>query len=279
MAKKLGLALLICVWHCGAAAQQYTALTNHIQYRICRHGKAGGGEVKAGGFVHLRLWMAGQAAYAGERYWIKIDDEPRRSSLHNALMQLSLGDSAEIALPYAMVLEGMVNLQRIKGLRPADRVSLRVRVLRIVDADIAFDKDYEQFCRQQEQQSQRWIAQYLADNPVFEKRKSGIYARTLRTGSRQSSKGNVMLLAYTGRFLSGAKFDNTPKSGLFRYVRGVPFQMIQGIVMTLAEMSEGSKMQVIIPPALAFGSRGLADIVPPFVPVIYDIEVIKIERQ
>jgi FKBP-type peptidyl-prolyl cis-trans isomerase len=275
MIKKFVFALLMCLG-CGGASAQYETLTNQIQYRICHHDKKGD-KVKAGSFVYMRLWGIGPTVVSGERYWMKIEDEPHRNSLHNALVMLSEGDSAEFVLPYALVLKSLVNLPRLKWARTNDNATLRVRILRVVDANIAYSGDYEEFCKQQEQQSQRWVKQFLAEGPAFEKRKSGVYGRTLHSGN--GKRGNTMLLTYTGRFLNGVKFDNTPQSGAFRYVKGTPMQMIQGIVTTLAEMSEGAKMQVLIPSSLAFGNKGLADIVPPFAPVVYDIEVVKVDKK
>jgi FKBP-type peptidyl-prolyl cis-trans isomerase len=262
----------------GVVAAQYITLTNQIQYRICRQGA--GSRVQAGSFVYLRLGGAGKmSAIAGERYWLKIDDEPRQNSLHNALRKLSVGDSAEFVLPYGLILESMVNLQRIKGVQAKEKVTLNVKILRTEGSDIVSSAVYETFCQQQETQSQRYVQQYLKVHPVFEKRKNGIYLRILRQGNSKSfsKTGKAALIAYTGYFLNGTKFDNTPHSGAFRYVRGVQFQMIQGIAMMLAEMNEGMKIQVIIPSKLAFGYKGLADIVPPFAPVVYDLEMIKIE--
>lgn len=263
----------------GGAAAQYTALSNQIQYRICRSGKEQR-KIAAGTFVWLQLGASGKmTALSGERYWLKIDDEPRRNSLHNLLRHLSVGDSVQIVMPYSLLLESMVNLPRLDAIQPKEKVTFTIKILRTESPDIAYDKDYDKFCQQQEQYSQRYVQQYLRNSSVFEKRKNGIYVRTLRTGSgkRTTKTGSVLLVAYTGRFLNGMKFDNTPSNGAFRYVRGVQFQMIQGIAMMLEEMTEGSKLQIIIPSKLAFGPKGLADIVPPFAPVVYDIELLKIE--
>jgi FKBP-type peptidyl-prolyl cis-trans isomerase len=275
MVKKVFLGLLICLGSGGTFAQ-YETLTNQIQYRIDQHTKKGD-KVKAGSFVQMRLWGIGPAVVSGERYWIKIDDEPRRNSLHNALIVLSEGDSAEIVLPYSLVLKSLVNLPRLKWARTSDKVTLRVRILRVVDANVVYNENYDDFCSQQEQHAQVWTRQFLKENPVFEKRKSGIYVRPVRKGN--GKQGSVMTLTYTGRFLNGVKFDNASKGRPFSYVKGTPFQMIQGIVMALGEMSEGARMQVVIPPSFAFGNKGLADIVPPFAPVVYDIEVMGVDKR
>jgi FKBP-type peptidyl-prolyl cis-trans isomerase len=276
------LCLLVMLSYCNVNVfAQYITLTNQIQYRICQEGKLSN-KVTAGCFVYLHITGATQKSESlfNERYWLKIDDDPRQNSLHNALRKLKQNDSAEFLLPYKLILESLVNLPRIKNLQSKDKITLRVRVVRITKSDIAFDKGYDEFCRQQDQQAQRFIRYYLKNNAAFEKQKSGIYAKTLQngTGKRMEKSGNVMMLHYTGRFLNGTTFDKTPQNSAFRYVRGVQFQMIQGIAMTLSTMSEGEKVQLLIPAKLAFGSRGLADIVPPFSPVVYEVEMLRVER-
>ncbi|GHT73455.1 hypothetical protein FACS189456_3920 [Bacteroidia bacterium] len=256
-------------------------MTNQIQYRICEEG-ASSKKITKGCFVHLRIegsTSKGSSLFS-ERYWLKIEDEPRQNSLFNALTKLKLNDSAEIVLPHKLIAESLVNLPRTQGVSAKEKVVLNVRVLRIVDADIAFDKDYDKFCKLQEQQGQRFVQQYLDGKGAFAKQQEGIYAKTLRNGNGKKAEkyGDVMQLYYVGRFLNGTKFDNTAKNGTFRYVRGLQFQMIQGIALMLATMSEGEKTLMIIPAKLAFGYKGLADIVPPFTPVVYEIEVVRVEK-
>jgi FKBP-type peptidyl-prolyl cis-trans isomerase len=282
--KKIGLAVLLYAL-CFNAIAQYTSLTSQLQYRICTAGSSAK-RVTTGCYVYLRVTGAaeGEAAAFSERYWLRIDDMPRQNSLHRGLTKLKLGDSAEFVLPYRLVLACMVNLPRIKSIEAKDQMTLGVKVLKIEDKNVMFSADGEKFGKQQEQQQQYFMKKYFKDNSAqfeLQKRNGNIYKRTLRSGNgKQLAKyGDVAFINYTGRFLNGMRFDNTPKNEPFRYVQGMQFQMIKGIEMILKTMSEGERAQLVIPSGLAFGSKGLADIVPPFVPVIYDIELIRIDRK
>jgi FKBP-type peptidyl-prolyl cis-trans isomerase len=84
---------------------------------------------------------------------------------------------------------------------------------------------------------------------------------------------------YEGRFLNSSKFDDSgPKGQPFTYVRGQQWQVVAGLEKALAGMSEGEKATFIMPSKLAFGVKGLADIVPPFTPVIYEVEVKRVDK-
>ena len=79
---------------------------------------------------------------------------------------------------------------------------------------------------------------------------------------------------YIGKLVNGKEFDNS-------YKRGEPItfqigtrQVIQGWEIGLIGMKIGGKRTILIPPELAYGSRGAGEIIPPNATLIFDIEIV-----
>ncbi len=55
-------------------------------------------------------------------------------------------------------------------------------------------------------------------------------------------------------------------------------EVLQGFVEGIPGMKVGGKRRLIIPPGLAYGSKGLGNAVPPNTTLIYDIELVQVVR-
>jgi FKBP-type peptidyl-prolyl cis-trans isomerase len=91
--------------------------------------------------------------------------------------------------------------------------------------------------------------------------------------------GDVLSVLYKGTLLQGKVFekDLDPRSPYtFRLGRG---EVIPGWDQIFQLMRPGSRWMVIIPPELAYGSRGRAPRVPPDSTLVFEIQLIKVERE
>ena len=82
---------------------------------------------------------------------------------------------------------------------------------------------------------------------------------------------------YKGMFEDGTEFDSS-------YKRNKPFvfqfglrQVIEGWEIGLKDMKVGGIRKIKIPPNLAYGKKGVKNLIPPNSFLIFDIEVLKIE--
>ena len=82
---------------------------------------------------------------------------------------------------------------------------------------------------------------------------------------------------YIGKLEDGKEFDNS-------YKRGEPItfqigtrQVIQGWETGLIGMKIGGKRTILIPPELAYGSRGAGEIIPPNATLIFEVELLEVE--
>lgn len=91
--------------------------------------------------------------------------------------------------------------------------------------------------------------------------------------------GDVVQVLYKGMLLNGTVFDQSPdrehplKS---RLGRG---ELIDGWEEALQKMRKGEKWLLIVPPELAYGSRGRPPSIPRLATLVFEMELLEIERK
>ena len=81
---------------------------------------------------------------------------------------------------------------------------------------------------------------------------------------------------YTGRFFNGKIFDtNENKNELYHFWVGHD-EVIFGWDEAVQHMNVGGKATVIVPSRYAYGESGTGPI-PPYTPLVFDIEVVEVK--
>ena len=100
------------------------------------------------------------------------------------------------------------------------------------------------------------------------------YLITKKGTGRQLKAGDTVVLNYTGTLTNGAKFDSS-------YDRNEPLEfklgagrVIKGYDEGLAKLHVGDHAILVIPGKLAYGPKGIPDVIPPDATLIFIIEVI-----
>jgi peptidylprolyl isomerase len=89
--------------------------------------------------------------------------------------------------------------------------------------------------------------------------------------------GSTVKVNYTGMFLSGEVFDaSAAHGGPLEFPAGVG-QVIHGWDKSIIDMKMGEKRLVVIPPELAYGEQGAANVIPPNAFLVFEMELAGIE--
>ncbi len=135
-------------------------------------------------------------------------------------------------------------------------------------------KQEAELAKQQEPQD---IQNYITANKISAKPTiSGLYYIEKSKGKGvQAVKGKMVSVKYVGKLLNGKIFDQS-KDKPFEFSLGQG-QVIPGWDEGIALMKEGGKATLIIPSKLAYGENGAGNDIPPFSPLVFDVELIKVK--
>jgi FKBP-type peptidyl-prolyl cis-trans isomerase len=122
------------------------------------------------------------------------------------------------------------------------------------------------------------IRDYIAKNRITVKpTANGLYFMKKSSGQgKMITKGSKVAVHYTGKLIDGTVFDSSVERTPFELTVGQN-QVIPGWEEALLMMRGGSRATVLIPSKLGYGSRGMGYVIPPYAPLIFDMEVVSVE--
>ena len=122
------------------------------------------------------------------------------------------------------------------------------------------DKDYAVI-------DEKIITDYLAANNIEAQRDdSGLYYKIINRGTGVITPFNTVEAAYTGTFIDGESFD----AGTATFSLG---RVIRGWTIGIPKIGKGGKIQLFVPSALGYGSKGQGA-VPANTVLLFDVEVL-----
>jgi FKBP-type peptidyl-prolyl cis-trans isomerase FklB len=88
-------------------------------------------------------------------------------------------------------------------------------------------------------------------------------------------ESDTVITRYRGTSIDGVEFDATleGKTSTLRVN-----QVIMGWREALKQMPVGSKWEVVVPSALAYGERGVGDVIGPNEVLVFDVELLEVKK-
>ncbi len=107
---------------------------------------------------------------------------------------------------------------------------------------------------------------------------SGLRITDLEVGSgAEAVSGELVSVNYRGTLTNGKEFDSSYGRGPFQFPLGAG-RVIRGWDEGVAGMKVGGKRKLVIPPDLAYGSRGAGGVIPPDATLIFEVELLGVGR-
>ncbi|XP_055377512.1 peptidyl-prolyl cis-trans isomerase FKBP2 [Condylostylus longicornis] len=108
----------------------------------------------------------------------------------------------------------------------------------------------------------------------------GIKRRVDCNDSSKTRRGDFVHVHYKGTLQKdGIEFDSSyPRGNAFTFTLGSN-QVIKGWDQGLLGMCEGEKRRLVIPPELGYGKSGSGSKIPPDSTLIFEVELLKIEKR
>lgn len=184
---------------------------------------------------------------------------------------------------FGRVMEGQDVVNKIEQNDTIDKVE----IIRVGEAAKAFKTDQEAFdqamaalkAEQQaaEEEEKKKIEKLITDKwPKAEQTATGLWYVVEHQGQGEPPhKGANISVHYTGRLLANNfKFDSShDRNEPITFAVGTS-RVIPGWDQALITMKKGEKRTLIIPPDLAYGSRGAGGVIPPNAWLVFDVELL-----
>lgn len=228
----------------------------------------------------------------GSQFFITHNATPHLDGAYNVFAQVISGQD---------IVEAIGGVKRMGSDRPVEKVILsKVEIIRVGkkakkwDAPSAFAEGKNNVAK-----AKLAAAQTIEDEiddayPEATKTESGLryIIETVGDGPKPSI-GQVVRVNYAGYLMDGTLFDSSipeiAKAGGTYDPRREPYeplpmqygpmaQVIDGWKEGIQLLNVGGKAKLIIPPYLAYGSRGAGGIIPPDATIVFDVELVRIEQ-
>lgn len=198
-------------------------------------------------------------------------------AIEDALAMMRKGDSAQF----------LINAKNYYNITRQQLVPKEIKQDDDVRIDVKIVDVFSLATYQQEQRAAEKVAKRLEDNLLNNYLQqenikeaatlSGLYIVYEKKGTgKLPVSGKKLTVHYSGYFVDGKLFDSSiERNEPFTFTFGIG-QVIAGWDEGLAKVPEGSKIRLIIPSSLAYGAKQRG-IIPPYSPLVFDIEVLNVE--
>lgn len=210
--------------------------------------------------------------------------------LDEAIGMLKSGSKARIIVPSAMAFgeKGRRDMSGNDLIPPFSSVIYDVNILEI---KTKAEHEKEQAAKEAKSKAEAkaaeakepsMIQKYIKEKGITAKpTASGLYyVEKVKGKGAKAIAGKKVSVHYTGRLLDGTVFDSSLErkpSTPYEFTLGTG-QVIPGWDEGIALMNEGGKAILLIPSKLGYGGAGSGEVIKPFSPLVFDVELVKVAK-
>lgn len=247
----------------------------YYQYHVLNKDNA---QPEVGDFVMVNMGLRiGDSVLSPMTQNNMLIDELYRGDIYSALRQMHLGDSATFIFGGKKFYEEFLGM----GDYPYGKTPIYadIKLLKILSKK-KIENAEDQFRAQRKRQRQRedsLIHAYANQYHLNTVHKGIYYTYTKRGNGAKAKKNKTVEILFRARRLDNIVFESRlDPSHPLSFTIGTG-EMSRGIDIMVQEMNEGDQITVILPSSLVFGDNGSEVYnIPPFTPVVYDIELLKV---
>jgi len=208
-----------------------------------------------------------------------------KGDIMDGIRMLHVGDSAQFITPIDSFFLKTAQSPVPSGIPSGKDLKIAIRVKSIqtrAEQTESLKKQTEEkdkMSQERKQQESKSMAEYIIANGVTAKpNASGLYYIETVAGTGEKPKvGQKVSVHYTGYFLDGKKFDSSvDRNQPFEFKLGTG-QVISGWDEGVAMMNVGATAKFLLPSNLAYGANGAGGAIPPFSPLVFEVQLLKIE--
>lgn len=232
--------------------------------------------------------------FAGLNAGLKAPKEDQKDQIANLEKQIGqsyamgqktglFGDSTLIA-NYPLFRQGMINgmdgndiQMSVKEAGDYVNATMQKRQAAQMAAEQKkYEEEMEVKYKDEKVAGENFIAQ-ISQKTGIKKTPAGVYYEILKKGNGAIPVDtSIVMVNYTGKLMNDSIFDSNAKMG--KPAEFPVTRVIKGWTDALENMPVGSKWRLYIPQELAYGAGRQGSPIPPFAPLIFDVELVGIKK-
>ena len=223
----------------------------------------------------------------------RVEDDWFQGGHNEAFLMMHEGDHAVFGISADSIAKFLEVSQMPQGYVPNQnqRIYYDVNLTHILTKEDIAKRESEYMAKMEKMKvdEKPLIEQYVADNKISAKpSEKGVYTVVTKRGAgKKAVKGSTVSVMYAGRLLNGKLFDTNIES--VAKEAGRPGGHFQPFAFTLGQgsvipgweegilgLTQGSKATLIIPSEMAYGPSGAGNDIPPYSPLVFDVEIVAV---
>lgn len=288
--------LLLCAFTVTANAQNDVQHTSQgALYTMFTHNT--GDRIKNDDVITLQITQKTDkdsllsSTYAlGHPVQVKVQPSQNVTDMMEIFPLLTVGDSILVKIPADSVFKGHEN-SRPPFFPAGSFFNFYMKVVKVQslnDAIAERNAELEKIKANESVDANKYIA---SNKLVMKTTASGLKYVVFKQSVKPKPRvGDTVLVNYTGHLLNGQVFDTSVASvaenaGLLQegrtyepisFVLGTG-QVIKGWDEGILLLNTGAKAKFVIPSSLAYGEQGQGDTIPPYSPLVFDVELVAVK--